>query len=479
MTDSIAEPTAAPRSAKVGVASLTALVVGAMIGGGVYSLPGRFATETGVVGTTIGWIIACLGMLMLALVFQYLAVAKPKLDSGLYAYAKDGFGEYVGFLSAIGYWASLSAALVAFWILVTSTLGLAFPIFGSGNTVPALVLASAGLWLYDLLVRRGIGQAADLNTIVTAAKVLPVIVFIVLALLVLKPDVFMANLFAGPDAPPFPEQVRGTMLSTVFAFLGVEAASVFSRHARRRQDVGRATVLGFIGVAAVFASVTIVSYGVLPRAEIAALPQPSMAGVLAAAVGPWASVFISVALIFSVLGAYLALVLTSTETLYAAAREGDMPKFLAYLSPRDVPTRALTMSSLFVQVLLIVALFASSALDFALDATATLALIPLFLVAAYAVKALLRRGRGAARDWRTLVVALIAAVYTIGLVAAAGVSQLVLACVIFAIATVLFVLTRREQRRPTFRRVDWAIFAVVLIGAIIAVVGLGQGWIAL
>ena len=95
------------------------------------------------------------------------------------------------------------------------------------------------------------------------------------------------------------------MLSTVFVFLGVEAASVFSRHARRREDVGRATVVGFVAVAAVFASVTIVSYGVLPRAQIAALPQPSMAGVLAAAVGPWAGVFISVALVFSVLGAYL------------------------------------------------------------------------------------------------------------------------------------------------------------------------------
>ena len=75
------------------------------------------------------------------------------------------------------------------------------------------------------------------------------------------------------------------MLVTVFVFLGVEGASVYSRHAKRREDVGRATVLGFVSVFAVFASVTIVSYGILPMAEIAKLRQPSMAGVLEAAVG--------------------------------------------------------------------------------------------------------------------------------------------------------------------------------------------------
>ncbi len=478
MTEPTAETTADPTSSKVGVVSLTALVVGSMVGGGVYSLPGRFATETGVAGSALAWTIACAGMLMLALVFQFLAVARPKLDSGLYAYAKHGFGDYVGFLSAIGYWASLCASLVTFWILVTSTLGLAIPAFGAGDTVPAVVLSSAGLWLYDLLVRRGIGTAADLNRIVTIAKVLPVLVFIVLVLFAFDPEVFRANLLAT-DAAPFPEQVRATMLSTVFVFLGVEAASVFSRHARRREDVGRATVVGFVAVAAVFASVTIVSYGVLPRAQIAALPQPSMAGVLAAAVGPWAGVFISVALVFSVLGAYLALVLTSTETLYAAAVDGDMPRFLAKVSGRDVPTRALTLTSLLVQALLIVTLFAESAFDFALEVTATLALIPFFLVAAYAVMVFRRAPSGPGRRGGLLAVSVIAAVYAVGLVIAAGIMQLLLTCVVFAPATVLYVMARREQARRAFTAVEWALLGLVLVGSCVVLIGLTGGWLSI
>jgi arginine:ornithine antiporter/lysine permease len=86
---------------------MTGMVVGSMVGAGVFSLPRRFAQETGVTGALIAWVIAGTGMLMLAFVFQTLAVRKPNLDAGVYAYAKAGFGEYLGFFSAFGYWASL------------------------------------------------------------------------------------------------------------------------------------------------------------------------------------------------------------------------------------------------------------------------------------------------------------------------------------------------------------------------------------
>ncbi len=75
------------------------------------------------------------------------------------------------------------------------------------------------------------------------------------------------------------------MLVTVFVFLGIEGASNYSRFAQKREDVGVATVTGFLGVLALFASVSILSYGILPRAELAQLRQPSVGGVLEAAVG--------------------------------------------------------------------------------------------------------------------------------------------------------------------------------------------------
>jgi len=98
--------TEAPHTAKLSVTTMTMMVVGSMVGAGVFSLPSRFAGQTGVAGSLVAWLIAGVGMLMLAFVFQNLAIRKPNLDSGVYAYAKAGFGEYLGFFSAFGYWAS-------------------------------------------------------------------------------------------------------------------------------------------------------------------------------------------------------------------------------------------------------------------------------------------------------------------------------------------------------------------------------------
>jgi arginine:ornithine antiporter/lysine permease len=470
----------------LGTGSLTAVVVGSMVGAGVFSLPGQFAENTGVLGALIAWLIAGTGMLMLAFAFQALANRKPHLDAGVYSYAKTGFGDLLGFFSAFGYWASACVGNVTYWVLIMSTLGAWIPALGAGDTIPAMLAASAGLWVTFLLVRRGVREAAAVNRIVTIAKLVPIVVFIVIALTVLKPDVFAANLLGAPAAGPLLDQVRGTMLVTVFAFLGVEGASVYSRHARRRADVGRATVLGFLSVLAVFASVTIVSYGVLPAAEIAALRQPSMAGVLEAAVGPWGTAFVSVGLIVAVLGAYLAWTLMAAEVVFTAARDGDFPRVFARANRRDVPTTALLGSTIFAQAVLVVAYFSTDAFDFALDLTSALALLPLLFAAGYLLKIAIRSdGYGpdaAARRSRVLelVIGAVATGYVVFLLLGAGLELLFISLIVQAPATLLYFVARRENGRP-FVASAWDIVVLVVAfgGAVAAVVALATGWVGI
>ena len=119
---------------KLSLAALIALVVGSMVGSGIFALPAAFGRATGVLGALIAWSIAGAGMLMLALVFQTLAQRKPDLDTGIYAYAKEGFGNYLGSLSAAGYWIGCCLADVACLVLIKATLGQFFPIFGDGTT---------------------------------------------------------------------------------------------------------------------------------------------------------------------------------------------------------------------------------------------------------------------------------------------------------------------------------------------------------
>lgn len=469
--------------AKLSMMAMTAMVVGSMVGAGVFSLPGRFARETGVAGALIAWLVAGTGMLMLAFVFQLLAVRKPALDAGVYAYAKAGFGEYLGFFSGFGYWASACAGNTFYWVFIMSTLtGLGVGGLGAGDTWIAVIVSSAGLWAFYLLIRRGVKNATFINTVVTIAKVVPIVVFVLLCLFVFDPAVFVENWGGADYAGSLFEQVRGTMLVTVFVFLGVEGASVYSRHAKRREDVGRATILGFLSVVAVFASVTIVSYGIMPMSEIAALPQPSMVGVLEHAVGPWGRWFVSIGLIVSVLGAYLAWSLMAAEVLSVAAEGKDMPRFLAKVNAKGVPENAVLLSSLFVQVLLVILVFANDALNLALDLTSALTLIPFFLAALYALKLVLTRdgyggdGRGLPRD---RIVAILAVLYTAFLVYAAGLQFLLLSFIVYAPATILFAMTRREQGRKLFSPRELVIFIVSVIGAAIGLVALVTGWIRL
>ena len=135
-TDTTATPTTAV--AKMSVPTLTAMVVGGMVGAGVFSLPARFGVATGILGSLIAWAIAGTGMLMLAFVFQNLAIRKPELDSGVFIYAKAGFGDYAGFNSAIGFWASSVAGNCFYWVFIGATLGAFFDSFGDGDTVLAV-----------------------------------------------------------------------------------------------------------------------------------------------------------------------------------------------------------------------------------------------------------------------------------------------------------------------------------------------------
>jgi arginine:ornithine antiporter/lysine permease len=467
-------------TAKLTFWTMTAMVVGSMVGAGVFSLPARFAQETGVAGALIAWAIAGTGMLMLAFVFQTLANRKPKLDAGVYAYAKAGFGEYPGFFSAFGYWASACVGNVTYWVLIMSTVGAIAPALGEGDTVLAVVLSSIGLWGFFFLIKQGVKEAAAINRIVTVAKLVPILVFIVIALFYLDPQVFADN-FAGADyAGSLFHQVRGTMLVTVFVFLGVEGASVYSRHAKRRQDVGRATVLGFLSVFAIFASVTIVSYGIMPMAEIAELRQQSMAGVLEAAVGTWGQVFVSIGLIISVLGAYLAWTLMAAEVLFVAAKDDDMPRFLRRSNAADVPVPALIMSTALSQLFLIITLFSDDAFNFALDLTSALTLIPFLLAAGYAVMVALGRTPGGGRGTSgELAVAVLATAYVAFLLFAAGLRFVLLSLIIYAPATILFVIARREQGRRLFSPGELVLLVISIAGAAAGIVALAAGWISL
>jgi arginine:ornithine antiporter/lysine permease len=273
------------------------------------------------------------------------------------------------------------------------------------------------------------------------------------------------------------------MIITTFVFLGIEGASVYSRYAKRREDVGRATVLGFLSVLSIFALVTLSSYSVMPREQIALTRQPSMVGLFEYVVGEWGETFISVAVIVSVLGAYLAWTLMAAEVMYIPARNDDFPSFLVRENAQGAPITALVVTSIAIQSLLLLTLFVSDALNFMLDLCTSLALVPYFLAAAYALKISLTgegyEGVDPSVQRRHAIIAGAATAYTVFLFVAAGLQFLLLSTVILTPATLLYVKARSEQERRIFTPSEVALFIVILAGGIIGVVGLWTGRIAI
>jgi arginine:ornithine antiporter/lysine permease len=470
----------APAGVKLALPALIALVVGSMIGSGIFALPSQMAGSAAPGPLLIGWLVTGVGMLTLAFVFQTLARRKPDVDGGVYGYARAGFGEYVGFTSAWGYWVSAWVGNVAYLVLLMATLGYWFGGFEGGTTVPAVIGASVLLWVVHALTLSGVKNAAGANVVVTIAKIVPILTFIAIAAVGFSGGLFTTD-FWGGDAGlgGTLDQVENMMLVTVWVFIGIEGAAVYSQRARRREDVGRATVLGFLAVLGLLLAVNLLSYGLMAQADIAGLSDPSMAGLLENEVGSWGAGFISAGLVVSLLGALIAWVLLAVEILRLPALEHVVPRALARENGRGAPANALWLTNLCVQALLLWTLVNENTYTDLVYLATSLILLPYLWSAAYQVKLAVTGetyGSGSGRG-RDLAVGAVALAYAVWLVYAGGWQYVLVAGLFYLLGTGLFVWARRESGQRMFSRTETGLVLVVTGLAVAAVVGLAQGFV--
>ncbi len=444
---------------------LTALVIGSMIGSGVFSLPQNMASGAGAAAVLIGWLITGVGMLMLAFVYQTLTTRKPQLDNGIYAYAQASAGDFVGFNSAWGYWVSAWIGNVGYLVIVFGTLGYFFPVFGDGNTRAAVLGASIVLWTMHAVILRGVRSAAVLNATTTIAKVIPLLLFVALAALAFRSHVIAQDFWGNARLGSVFAQVRSTMLITVWVFIGIEGANVFSARAQRREDVGRATLLGFSVVLLLLMAVSLLSLGIVSQGELAAMKNPSMAGVLQKAVGAWGAVLISLGLLVSVGGALLAWTLLAAETLFTPASGGVMPRFLARSNSRGVPANALWVTNGLVQLFLVITLVSNATYQALISLATSMILVPYLFSAVYATRIAMRGEGYAPTDGarsRDMAIGAAATVYCCWLLYAAGPKYLLLSALLYAPGVLLYGWAKRERGARMFKPFEIAILVALV-----------------
>ena len=434
-------------TSKIGLLSLTALVFSSMVGSGVFSLPQNMAAVANGSALLFAWLITGIGIIFLAFSLLYLTRQRPDLDGGIYNYAREGFGDLIGFCSAWGYWLCTTIGIVGYVVIAFSAVGMFTDTpehiyFGEGNTLYALIGSSLFVWLVHWLVSRGIKEAALVNLMATIAKIIPLVIFIIFSFVAFKLELFKLNFLDTSLQMPVWQQVRDVMLITLWVFTGIEGAVVLSSRAKKRNDIGKATLLGVLLALAFYVMVTVLAYGINIRSEIAGMHNPSMATILGQLIGIPGTFVITLGLIISVSSSYLSWTLFATEIPYLAAKNGAFPKIFLKTNQNSVPIASLWLTSIVVQLSLIAVCFFNKNYTQLLLISSVMILLPYFLVSAFYLKESIRN------KWtKHIVIASIATMYAVWLLYAAGFSLLLLSGIFYALGLLIFFYSRFSLKR--------------------------------
>ncbi|MGJ7912444.1 arginine-ornithine antiporter [Neobacillus sp. LXY-1] len=469
---------------KLNLGSLTAVIISSMIGAGIFNLISDMASQAAPGAIIAGWLVTGIGMGTLVFSFKNLSEKRPELDAGIYSYAKEGFGDYMGFNAAWGYWLSALMGNVAFGTLTFSALGYFFETFGDGQNIYSVLGASITLWIIHYITIKGSGTASFVNFIVTVAKIIPIILFIIVAIFAFKFDVFSLD-FWGTASGNFEfgsvaSQVKNVMLTTVWVFIGVEGGIIYSGRAKKAKDVGKATLIAFTSVLILYALVTILSFGVMSQNELADLPKPSMAHVLEHIIGKPGAIIINIGVIISILGCWLATTMYTGEVPYRAAQSKNFPRLFTKVNENGAPTAALLVTNLLIQIFLFTFLINDSAYNFMYSLSASAILLPYGLVAFYQLKFSLGEKPGTKNRVQNIILGIISSVFVVWVTIASGIQYFLLTMFIFAAGFFVFAWVQKENKRKLLStKIDWIFAGIVLILFIICIIQIATGAIDL
>lgn len=478
------------RVGKLGVLGLAAIVVSSMIGGGIFSLPQNMAQSASVGAVILAWIITGVGMFFIANTFRILADAKPDLTSGIYMYAREGFGSYMGFNIGWSYWLCQIFGNVGYAVITMDALNYFFPhMFTGGNNLNSIVGGSILIWGFNWLVLRGVKQASVINLIATIAKLVPLVLFIIITAFVFNIDKFDFDfwgetIMGHKGLGALDTQIKSTMLVTLWAFIGIEGAVVLSGRAEKPSDVGKATVMGFLGCLIIYVLLSVLPFGYMSQHDLANVANPSTAGVLEDIVGPWGAWMMNVGLIIAILASWLSWTMIVAEIPYAMAGNGTFPKLFGKENENEAPSNSLWITSSLMQAAMLLVYFSNNAWNTMLSITGVMVL-PAYLTSCAYLWKLCEDGEYPSgmltKRSSALLTGILGAVYAIWLIYAAGLNYLLMAVVFIAAGIPVYLWAKHENDKGlrAFSGGEKVLAYSIVIVAICAIYAFARGIISL
>jgi APA family basic amino acid/polyamine antiporter len=337
----------------IGFWTAVSIVVGSMIGSGVFALPASLAPYGGI--SLLGWVVTAFGSMMLALVFAHLARRNPAAG-GLYAYTRDSFGDFAGFLVTWGYWISMWAANASIAVAFAGYAGPLFLDLVSGAGEPAAmspttgaVVAIGAVWFLTGVNALGVRSAGRVQVVTTALKLLPLIVVSVGGLLAFEPSRFA---IPAAETAPFGPSLFLVMTLTLFAFLGLETATVPADSVESpERTIPRATIVGTLATALIYIASTVGVMSLVAPDVLSASTAPfaDAARVLG---GDWLGRLIGIGAAISTFGALNGWILIVSQLPLAVARDGAFPRFFARVNQQGTPIAGMVVAAVLSTVLI-------------------------------------------------------------------------------------------------------------------------------
>lgn len=477
-------PASAINNKGLGVFALAAIVVSSMLGGGIYSLPQNMAAGASAGAVLLAWLITGIGIFFIARTFSILSMAKPNLTTGIYSYSRAGFGPYVGFTIGWSYWLCQVCGNVGYAVITMDALNYFFPpYFAGGNNFASIIGGSLLIWGFNFLVLRGVKQASYINLIGTIVKIVPLILFILIMLFVFHYTRFDFDFWGEAITTKaklggLSTQIKSTMLVTLWAFIGIEGAVVMSNRAKTQNDVGKATILGFVGCLAIYILLSLLPFGFMSQEQLAHIPNPSTAGVLEAVVGRWGAWLMNIGLLVSVLTSWLAWTMVTAEIPQAAAANGTFPRAFQTENENGSPSVSLWVTSIAMQLFMLLVYFSNNAWNTMLSITSVMVLPAYFASCAYLWKIcedgeypgdIVYKRSGA------LITAILGSLYALWLIYAAGLNYLLMAVIIIALGIPVYMWASKENETRAFTRNEGILAWALIIIAVFALYAFSRG----
>jgi len=461
-----------------------------MIGGGIYSLPQNMAVGASAGAVLLAWVITGIGIYFIARTFSILSMAKPELTTGIYSYSRAGFGSYTGFTIGWSYWLCQVCGNVGYAVITMDALNYFFPgYFAGGNNLASIIGGSIIIWFFNFLVLRGVKQASFVNTIGTIIKIVPLALFIIIMAFLFQFDKFDIDFWGEAintkaKIGDLSTQIKSTMLVTLWAFIGIEGAVVMSNRAKSPSIIGPATILGFVSCLGIYILLSLLPFGYMSQNELATVANPSTAGILEKSVGVWGAWIMNIGLVISVLTSWLAWTMVTAQIPQAAAEDGTFPKAFATENKNGAPSISLIVTSIAMQLFLLLVYFSNDAWNTMLSITSVMVLPAYFTSCAYLWKicedgeypnTLIYRRSGA------LITSILGAIYALWLIYAAGLQYLMLAVIIIALGIPVYIWARKQNcpNEKVFSKRECLLASALIVIAIAAIYAMARGLISI